>query len=103
MTLWHGGELLLEPVISEGFAAPIMLGISVTADEFLPNLCVLSFDFSKASPVTLILMTMKDLQRGHVTALTWTGWRFTSLDTVWDWNIPACYNPSCTPGTGIFP
>ena len=46
-------------------------------------------------------MMMSDLRQGQKTALTWTGWRFTSSDTVWVLNIPTCVSPSCTRGTRV--
>ena len=51
--------------------------------------------------VTHTLTTTKDLQQERRTASTWTGWRFTSLDTAWAWNIPTCGNPSCILGTKV--
>ena len=47
----------------------------------------------------LILMTMRGTPQENQAALTWTGWRFTSLDIVWVWSIPMCVKPLCTRGT----
>ena len=43
--------------------------------------------------VTRTSTTTKHLQPERVTASTWTGWRFTSLDTAWVWNILTYGNP----------
>ena len=51
--------------------------------------------------VTHTLTTTKDLQQERRKALTWTGWRFTSLDTAWAYNILTWENPSCILGTKV--
>ena len=49
--------------------------------------------------VMRILTTPNTSPQEQARTSIWTGWRFTSLDTVWVWNIPTCGNPSCTHGT----
>ena len=49
--------------------------------------------------MTPISMMTSDSLPGQATVSIWTGWRFMSSDTAWDWNIPTYGNLSCTLGT----